>query len=55
VATSCYRAPEILFECGKYSTPIDIWSVGCIFGEMLLGKPILEGKYWMNELEMIFR
>ncbi|WJX87057.1 cyclin-dependent kinase [Trifolium repens] len=54
VATSCYRAPEILFECGKYSTPIDIWSVGCIFGEMLLGKPILEGKYWMNELEMIF-
>ncbi|XP_045802566.1 cell division control protein 2 homolog [Trifolium pratense] len=54
VATLCYRAPEILFGCGKYSTPIDIWSVGCIFGEMLLEKPLLEGKYWMDELEMFF-
>ncbi|GAU29197.1 hypothetical protein TSUD_361880 [Trifolium subterraneum] len=55
VATLYYRAPEILFGCGKYSTPVDIWSVGCIFGEMLLGKPILEGKDWMEELETIFR
>lgn len=34
VVTLWYRAPEILLGCKEYSTPIDIWSIGCIFAEM---------------------
>ena len=44
-----YRAPEIMLQCG-YGTPIDIWSLGCVVGEMLLGVPIFQGN---DEQEMI--
>lgn len=37
---SFYTAPELLLCSREYSTPIDVWAVGCIFGEMLLGKPL---------------
>lgn len=40
VVTLWYRAPEVLFEFKNYSTPIDMWSVGCILAEMLLGRPL---------------
>ncbi|KAK7312981.1 hypothetical protein VNO77_37281 [Canavalia gladiata] len=36
----CYRAPELLLGSTNYSTSVDIWSVGCIFGEMYLGRPL---------------
>ena len=45
-----HRAPEILLGAETYSTPIDIWSVGCIFGELLLHEPVFQAK---GELEMI--
>uniref|UniRef100_A0A061SNS9 Mitogen-activated protein kinase 2 n=2 Tax=Tetraselmis sp. GSL018 TaxID=582737 RepID=A0A061SNS9_9CHLO len=35
VATPCYRAPEVIMSRGSYSSAIDMWSVGCIFGELL--------------------
>ena len=35
VVTLWYRAPEILLGSQEYSTPIDIWSVGCIFSEIV--------------------
>ena len=54
VATRWYRAPEL---CGsfftKYTPAIDIWSVGCIFAEILNGKPIFPGKNVVNQLEII--
>ncbi|KIM23784.1 hypothetical protein M408DRAFT_250265 [Serendipita vermifera MAFF 305830] len=50
VVTLWYRAPEILLGAETYSTPIDIWSVGCIFGELLLHEPVFQAK---GELEMI--
>jgi serine/threonine protein kinase len=34
VVTLWYRAPEILLGQKQYSTPVDIWSIGCIFAEM---------------------
>ncbi len=37
VVTLWYRAPELLLGSRTYSTPIDMWSVGCIFAEMILG------------------
>ena len=41
VITLWYRAPEILLGCKQYSTPVDIWSIGCIFSEMAMLKPRL--------------
>lgn len=35
VCTPCYRAPEVVIARGKYSAAMDMWSVGCIFGELL--------------------
>eukprot|EP01111_Echinosteliopsis_oligospora_P007701 TRINITY_DN22970_c0_g1_i1.p1 TRINITY_DN22970_c0_g1~~TRINITY_DN22970_c0_g1_i1.p1 ORF type:complete len:240 (-),score=2.42 TRINITY_DN22970_c0_g1_i1:609-1328(-) len=43
ICSRYYRAPELLMGCSTYTTKIDVWSVGCIFGEMLLGKPIFPG------------
>ena len=43
VATRWYRAPEILFGSHYYSTAVDMWSVGCILGEMILGKACFAG------------
>ena len=40
VVTQYYRAPEILMGARHYSASVDVWSVGCIFGE-LLGRRIL--------------
>ena len=54
VATRWYRAPEL---CGsfftKYTPAIDIWSIGCIFAEILSGKPIFPGKNVVHQLEII--
>lgn len=43
VATRWYRAPEILLGSTVYTKGVDMWSLGCILGEMLLGKPIFPG------------
>lgn len=43
VATRWYRAPEILFGSHYYSKAVDMWSVGCILGEMLIGKATFAG------------
>ncbi|XP_004513982.1 mitogen-activated protein kinase 15 [Cicer arietinum] len=54
VATRWYRAPEL---CGsfssKYTPAIDIWSIGCIFAEVLLGKPLFPGKSVVHQLDLI--
>ena len=55
VVTLWYRAPELLLETDKYSTPIDIWSIGCIFAEFVTMKPFFPGKSELNQLELIFK
>mmetsp|Transcript_24425 Transcript_24425/g.58222 ORF Transcript_24425/g.58222 Transcript_24425/m.58222 type:complete len:301 (+) Transcript_24425:1000-1902(+) len=55
VVTLWYRAPEILLGAKCYSTPIDIWSVGCILAEMLVGKPIFCGESEIEQLLAIFK
>ncbi|GAX73036.1 hypothetical protein CEUSTIGMA_g488.t1 [Chlamydomonas eustigma] len=54
VATRWYRAPELL-GCfyGHYSQAVDIWSIGCIFAETLLGKPLFPGKDTVAQLHLI--
>jgi len=53
VATRWYRAPEILLGSGTYHFAVDMWAVGCILGEMLVGRPIFPGTSTMNQLEKI--
>ena len=53
VATRWYRAPEILAGSSKYKAPVDLWSLGCIFGEMLGGKPVFPGTSTLDQLEKI--
>ncbi|NXO86109.1 MK15 kinase, partial [Sitta europaea] len=55
VATRWYRAPEILLACRSYTKGVDMWSIGCILGEMLLGKPLFPGTSTMNQIEQILR
>jgi mitogen-activated protein kinase 15 len=53
VATRWYRAPEILLGSTRYHYGVDMWSVGCILGEMIHGKPIFPGQSTINQLEKI--
>ncbi|KNE61994.1 CMGC/MAPK/P38 protein kinase [Allomyces macrogynus ATCC 38327] len=53
VSTRYYRAPEIMLTWQKYDNAVDIWSVGCIFAEMLTGKPLFPGKDHVNQFSII--
>ncbi|KAF9462865.1 kinase-like domain-containing protein [Collybia nuda] len=53
VATRWYRAPEIMLAFRRYSTAIDVWSIGCILAELLLGKPLFKGKDYVDQLNKI--
>jgi len=53
VATRWYRAPEILLGSTTYTKGVDMWSVGCILGELLGGKPMFPGTSTMNQLDRI--
>mmetsp|Transcript_4386 Transcript_4386/g.18665 ORF Transcript_4386/g.18665 Transcript_4386/m.18665 type:complete len:183 (-) Transcript_4386:1362-1910(-) len=55
VVTLWYRAPEVLLGTRCYSTGVDVWSVGCILAEMVLGKPIFYGESELEQLLSIFR
>ncbi|KAG0570974.1 hypothetical protein M758_6G193200 [Ceratodon purpureus] len=55
VVTLWYRAPEILLGSCHYSTPVDVWSVGCIFAEMVTQRPLFPGDSEIDELFRIFR
>merc|ERR1719230_1292686 len=55
VVTLWYRAPDVLMGSRKYSTPVDIWSVGCIFGEMASGRPMFPGCSEHDQVMRIFK
>lgn len=53
VVTRWYRAPELLLNCSEYTAAIDIWSVGCILGEILTRQPLFPGKDYVHQLRLI--
>ncbi|KAJ6001149.1 Mitogen-activated protein kinase HOG1 [Penicillium waksmanii] len=53
VSTRYYRAPEIMLTWQKYSEKVDIWSAGCIFAEMILGRPLFPGKDHIDQFCVI--
>ena len=55
VVTQWYRCPELLLGAKTYSTAVDVWSVGCIMGELLQGEPLLMGKSEMDQLDKMFQ
>eukprot|EP00914_Ancora_sagittata_P028213 GHVO01055494.1.p1 GENE.GHVO01055494.1~~GHVO01055494.1.p1 ORF type:complete len:311 (-),score=34.74 GHVO01055494.1:134-1066(-) len=55
VVTLWYRAPEVLLGSQRYSTPVDIWSIGCIFAEMVKKRPLFHGDSEIDQLFRIFR
>jgi len=55
VVTLWYRAPDILLGSKNYSTSIDIWSIGCIFVEMINMKPLFPGNSEQDQMKKIFK
>ncbi|KAJ1668700.1 hypothetical protein IW140_002011 [Coemansia sp. RSA 1813] len=53
VATLWYRAPELILGSSEYTKAIDLWSVGCIFGELLIHKPFMPGRNEQEQMELI--
>lgn len=55
VITRWYRPPELLYAAKKYGAAVDIWSVGCIFAELMLRMPYLPGDSDVDQLAKIFQ
>ena len=53
VVTLWYRAPELLLGAENYGAEIDLWSIGCIFGELLTKNPLLQGKNEVDQLSKV--
>ena len=54
VVTLWYRAPELLYGASYYGPAVDMWSVGCIFAEVLMREPIFPGSSEIDQLSKIF-
>ncbi|XP_057211973.1 cyclin-dependent kinase 11B isoform X3 [Triplophysa rosa] len=55
VVTLWYRSPDLLLGAKEYSTAVDMWSVGCIFGELLTQKPLFPGKSEIDQINKLFK
>jgi len=55
IATRWYRPPEVLLGSTSYTQGVDMWSVGCILGELVAGKPIFPGTSTVNQLDRIMQ
>uniref|UniRef100_A0A6A7FY80 Cyclin-dependent kinase G-2-like isoform X1 n=3 Tax=Hirondellea gigas TaxID=1518452 RepID=A0A6A7FY80_9CRUS len=55
VITLWYRSPELLLGAKTYSTAVDMWSVGCVFGEFLTNKPLIDGRREIEQLDKMFK
>ncbi|XP_019085018.1 PREDICTED: mitogen-activated protein kinase 5-like, partial [Camelina sativa] len=52
VVTRWYRAPELLLNSSEYTYAIDVWSVGCIFAEIMTREPLFPGKDYVHQLKL---
>jgi len=55
ICSRYYRAPELIFGSTKYTTSIDVWSLGCVLGELLVGQPLFPGETSVDQLVEIIR
>lgn len=55
ICSRYYRAPELIFGATDYGNCIDVWSIGCVIGELLLGQPIFPGDSGVDQLVEIIK
>ena len=55
ICSRYYRAPELIFGNSNYTTTIDVWSVGCVIAELMLGSPIFPGESGVDQLVEIIK
>jgi len=55
ICSRFYRAPELIFGATDYTTAIDTWSMGCVFGELMLGQPLFPGGSGVDQLVEIIK
>jgi len=55
ICSRYYRAPELMLGATEYTTRIDVWSIGCVLGEMLLGRPLFAGETSVDQLVRIIQ
>jgi len=55
ICSRYYRAPELIFGATDYTQSIDVWSVGCVFAELILGQPIFAGESSIDQLVEIIK
>mmetsp|Transcript_7096 Transcript_7096/g.20027 ORF Transcript_7096/g.20027 Transcript_7096/m.20027 type:complete len:259 (-) Transcript_7096:211-987(-) len=55
VVTLWYRSPELLLGCENYTEAVDMWAAGCILGELLIHRPLMNGQTEMHQLDLIFK
>ncbi|VFQ75728.1 unnamed protein product [Cuscuta campestris] len=55
ICSRYYRAPELIFGATEYTTAIDLWSVGCVMAELLLGRPLFPGESSIDQLVEIIK
>lgn len=55
ICSRYYRAPELIFGSTDYTTAIDVWSLGCVGAELLLGQPLFPGESGVDQLVEIIK
>jgi glycogen synthase kinase 3 beta len=55
ICSRFYRPPELVLGATKYSTKVDVWSMGCVIAELVLNKPIFPGKSATDQLMEIMK
>src|SRR6185312_1260345 len=55
ICSRYYRAPELVFEATQYTTAIDVWLLGCVLAELLLGNPLFPGESAVDQLIEIIK
>jgi len=55
ICSRYYRAPELVFGATVYTTAIDVWSVGCVMAEMIIGHPLFAGETGVDQLVEIIK
>ena len=55
ICSRYYRAPELIFGATNYSCKVDLWSVGCLIGEMIMGQPLFPGESGIDQLVEIIK
>lgn len=50
MVTRWYRAPEVILSASEYTKAVDIWSIGCIFAELLGRTALFPGKDYLEQI-----